>query len=456
MTFTVLLLGFCTIYFLDYAVPTLWLVAGFGTVVLFVILYNQLTIRWHRLSAERYASYIFRLNLILGVIVVALCQMAFFSFGQNYFEPGAADSVIYHKHGSNLAEMFLQLDFRVSKYLTETGLDDFGFPVYLGVLYAIFGPSPVVVFAFNIFLHAFSAQLVFKITTRAFPLPVAKSASLLMSIFPIFLIYEGILLKEILMIFLLLASTHYGLVIFENNRLLFIKVLLFLVATISLFFFRTVLGICFLAGFFIFTGFQLWHSGSYRFIKLAAILVVASSILIYLVNTGILNEILLTADRSVNQMDAELADKASRGQGLSFNKVIIGPLIGVSSLVAPFSTLVFLDEQVLIVWNFPSTLMKNILSFFALMGIWNTFRHELKRFALPLFFTIFYTIVLIASAQVTSQRFQLVIWPFLCIFMANGLYTFNRKKINVWYLYLVALTVVLFAWNFFKLYIRDL
>ena len=181
-------------------------------------------------------------------------------------------------------------------------------------------------------------------------------------------------------------------------------------------------------------------------------------VIYYLDSIGITQKVIETFDQSETQTDAELADKVSKGGsgGLSIKKALVVPLLFISVLTAPFSTLVFLDEQVETVWLYPGAMMKNILVFYAFFGIWFSFKHLLKQSSLILLILVGNLIVLAVSAQSTSIRYQLVVLPFINIFIAYGMNNLKTNRKSSWYIYLCLMFFAIFAWNYFKLSIRNL
>jgi hypothetical protein len=196
----------------------------------------------------------------------------------------------------------------------------------------------------------------------------------------------------------------------------------------------------------------------YKIFALFGLFISLFVVIYYLDSIGITEKVLDTYDQSGSQTDAELADKISKGggNGLSLKKALVVPLLFVSVLIAPFTTLVFLDEQVETAWLFPGALLKNILVFFAFFGIYYSIKFLRKRSSLLISVLFGYLLVMAVSAQSTSIRYQLVGLPFINIFIAFGLHSFNPKHKRAWYLYLFIIFVAIFSWNYFKLSIRNL
>ena len=196
----------------------------------------------------------------------------------------------------------------------------------------------------------------------------------------------------------------------------------------------------------------------YKILAIIGLFISVSFIIYYLDSIGITQKVIETYDQSGTQTDAELDDKVSKGgsSGLSIKKALIVPLLFISVLIAPFSTLVFLDDQVESAWMFSGALMKNILVFYAFFGIWYSIKYVRKRSSLLISILAAYLLVMAVSAQSTSIRYQLVALPFINIFVAFGMHNLNVDKKNLWYIYLFFTFFAIFAWNYFKLSIRNL
>jgi hypothetical protein len=161
-----------------------------------------------------------------------------------------------------------------------------------------------------------------------------------------------------------------------------------------------------------------------------------------------------------NLADYRASKWATAGSGLSQGASL--GLFAVLSLPAPFPTVVDLPVDSSSSFARPeyyqigTTLTWNMLSFFALIGIYISIRYRLRD-SLPLWiFSLLYLFTLAQSNFIMDERFKLVISPFLIMFIAVGLSEKFRNKTKWWGLYLFFMALVIFAWNYYRLAGRGL
>lgn len=448
------------LFFYEFIMPINWIIFGALALILCLACIFNFYKRISSLDRKQSLKLIARVSLITNLISIICVYVACYSYSGTFFEPRAADSIIYHEHGIDLSERFSDLNFDIKDYLTDNDYSDYGYNVFLGIIYTIFGPYTIVARVFNCILLTLTVINIFKITEIVYDLKTAKTAALLTAFSPLLLFFAGVNLKETVMIFLLVHASYIAVNIISRNQNKPSQYLLLVMLIMLLFFFRTVLGMVFLFSciFFYLLNFS-FKKNSYKAISIFGLFVAITIVLYYINKIGFSEKIFETFDQSNSQTEAELADKASKGggaSGLSLKRALIVPLLFVSVLLAPFSTIVFLDEQVESVWLFSGCLMKNIFVFFALLAIWKAIRLFDKKTMLILSILIMYSIVLSVAAQSTSIRYQLVSLPFINIFSAKGLSDFRWNNRNLWLLYLLGMFFAILSWNYFKLSIRGL
>jgi hypothetical protein len=457
--FSIFLIAINLIAFNKFIMPFNWLM--WGEIVL--IICSVLIFKTHEITKKYNPQFfekkIFRISMITNLFSMGIVYLACYLNDGTFFEPRAADSVLYHEHGVDLAKMFRNFDFKPGSYLTDSDYSDYGYNVFLGVIYSLFGSFTIIARLFHCLLHALSCMLIFKITSIIFDFKSAKLASILNAFSPHLLFFVGVSLKETLMIFLLLNSTYQSIEIILNQKINLLKLTIFISTILSLFFFRTVLGIVFLVSFSLFyISNMTFKKNIYRIISLLGLLIAFTIVIYYISEIGFTKKIIETIGLSNTQTDAELADKISKGNGsgLSVKIALVIPLLFFSVLVAPFPTIVFLDDQTEIVWLYSGCLLKNLLVFFAIVGVFNALRFVRKKSLLVIGILISYSLVISVAAQSTSIRYQLVSLPFIHIIAAYGIYRFNTKLKSVWFIYLFFIFISIVSWNYFKLSIRGL
>jgi hypothetical protein len=440
--------------------PMLWLLCGGIALMICVTAIFNFNAKWANLDRKDFLKRLIRTSLIVNLISVGVIYLACYTHDGTFFEPRAADSVLYHEHGVDLSKRFSDFNFDVKSYLTDNDYSDYGYNVFLGFIYSIFGAYTFVARVFNCVFLTLTVISVFRLTEIIYDLRTAKIAALFTTFSPLLLFFIGVNLKETVMIFLLMHSCYIAANIIIRNRNKLSQYSLLVLFIILLFFFRTVLGMVFLFSFILFYLLNVsFKKNAYRVLSIVGLFLALIVVTYYIDRIGFSQKILETVDQSNSQTEAELADKASKGgtgSGLSLQRALIVPLLFVSVLLAPFSTIVFLDDQVESVWLFSGCMMKNIFVFFALLGMWSAIRKLDRRTVLLISILIMYSIVLSVAAQSTSIRYQLVSLPFIHIFCAVGLKEFTWDKRTIWLVYLLGIFLAILSWNYFKLSIRGL
>ncbi len=457
--FILAVLVFNCLFFSEYIMPFHWILTGGIVLIILITAFYKFNLHWYKIESKLFQKRIFQLSLIVNFISIGFVYLICYLYDGTFFEPRAADSVIYHQHGIDLANNFKNDNFNISSYLTDNDYSDYGYNVFLGVVYFIFGPYTLVARLFNVIFFAFTVKAIYKLTEIIYGINVAKTASLITAFSPFLLFFIGVNLKETLMIFALVSAALYSIKILLLKQNSVKNYSLLIISVMILFFLRTILGIIFFISFAVFYYLNInLKKNIYKILAVAGLFFSLLFVVYYLNKIGITQQVVDTYNQSSSQTDAELADKASKGgdRGLSIKKAVVVPLLFVSVLTAPFSTLVFLDDQVESVWLFPGALMKNILVFYAFIGVWYSVRYLWRSSSVIILILIGYLFVMAVSAQSTSIRYQLVALPFINVFIAYGMHRLKSNKKNLWYLYLFFMFFAIFAWNYFKLSIRNL
>jgi 4-amino-4-deoxy-L-arabinose transferase-like glycosyltransferase len=439
--------------------PVHWLVFGFFAVVISFGLFEYFNSRFSRVESKVIVKKLFKISLATNVFTVLLLYLLFRLYNGTEFEPEAADSLNYDEHGKVLSEMFRNGDFDIKKYLYDSDYSDYGYNVFLGIIYSIFGPYALVGRLANALIGALMVVTLYRATELLTDKNTAKTSALLLTFAPFSLFYVSVNMKEILMIYILLQATYYLIKITKVSLSNKLDSVLLGFYTILLFFFRTPLAMAFILSMFVYIYLGLQNKTSlYKLISVLSFIVSFAVILVFISKLGLSSQISEIIDQSSGQYDAELNEKMKSGGrfGLSLDKAAIIPVIFISVLAAPFTTFTLVDNQDLIAWLLPGCLSKNILVFFALIGILNSIKHNFRAHSLILGITVSYQLILAVSAVSTSGRYQLVTLPFLCFFMAIGIEKYHPKKTNLFLLYLFAMFLVIIGWNYFKLSIRQM
>ena len=328
------------------------------------------------------------------------------------------------------------------------GYSDAGWPLSLATLYLIFGVNIIIPRIVNALLGSWMVLIVYRLTKRNFGENSAKVAAVLTALMPILIYYIGLHLKETLMVFLLLYFIEQGDLLIRKTKVnkffLFSKLL---ILSISLFFFRTVLG---LAAIFSFFMGMLFHSSRKNRLPIK---VVKAGFFIVLLSFFVTSTLKMEIYRSYNEKDTNLERQmrryARRGNKIArYGKAsVFLPVI----LVAPFPAMVNTEQPNHHMIN-GAIFVRNILAFFVLISfltLWK--RKKIRNSLFILFFLGAYLIMLANTGFALSGRFHLPAIPIIIIFASHGIVNLkNIYKINYSF-YLILIFVLIFSWNMLKL-----
>jgi hypothetical protein len=93
------------------------------------------------LTEKVFVRRLFLCSLVLRITAVIFLYIIFTAETGAPFEYNAVDSLFYHRTAQKIADHFTQGDFKVMNYTAGIAFSDLGFNIYLGILYALFGPS---------------------------------------------------------------------------------------------------------------------------------------------------------------------------------------------------------------------------------------------------------------------------------------------------------------------------
>lgn len=439
--------------------PFHWLLISFFVTITSFSLFYKYNLKWFNIDNQQFQKKLFKLSLFVNVFTVIFLYFLFYLHTGTEYEPEAADSLLYDEHGKDLANMYKNGNFDVNGYLYDNDYSDYGYNIFLSIIYYIIGPYTIIARLINAIITALCVVALFKITTLISNTNIAKTTALLYTFAPFSLFYLSVNLKESVMIYILIQATYFAIKLNTSSINLKKDGILLAFFSILLFFFRIPLAMAFIASFFVYIYFNLpTKKKIYHFFTILGI-VISSVIMFYLIGKfGFSEKISGIINQSSGQSDAELTDKINRGGkfGLSLNKTLIVPLLFVCVLAAPFATFVLVDNQNQIAWLLSACVVKNVLIFFAFFGIIYSIKNNFRKHLIILAITFSYQLVLAVSAVSTSGRYQLVALPFLCVFMGIGLHEYKPKQNSAWLIYLFTMFLVIIGWNYFKLSIRNL
>lgn len=340
----------------------------------------------------------------------------------------------------------------------KTSFSDMGFPLFILLPIRWFGAdaSLIIIRLLNALLGSYTAVLIYRLVARSMDETTARFAGIFCMLHPVFVCYCGIILKEVLMTFLLVVFIDLGDKLFRNKRYTFGTIAPLMLVGLSLFMFRTVLGmIAFMAIFFALVMMDT-RIVSFRKKFILGILVVG--ILLLSASDNIMNEIHQITDADVRgQQETSMTmrygeKKGGKEVGNVFAKyagaAVFAPLI----FTIPFPTMVQAGGQEDMRLIHGGNWMRNVMSGLVVLAMFMLLlTGDWRKYTLPLAMLLGYLLMLSFTQFAHSLRFHIPVMPFEMMFAAYALTNF-RKKHRVWYLvWCLFMVVACFIWNWFKL-----
>lgn len=435
------------------------------SVILFFYGGSALSKSWIHVDGKTFFKHIFIAGFIIRILWVLYCYFIFNPdhYGNTYGDP--ADVEWYMPFAKDLSRWIsgdLKLSLSEIIAIHGSAIDDVGYPMWLGVVYTIFGVDNdiFIPFVLKCLIGAYCSICIYRIAKRHFGDGVARMASIFVCVNPNMIYWCGSMFKEAEMVFLCcLAIDNFDRVLSTGQRYSFRNLLPGMLATIALMFFRAALGIViFLAVFshIVMVSQKVMSTGK----KVLAGLLIASVLTISMGDRiRMQSEELLEVAQSDSQ-EKNMEWRANRQGGNAFAKYAGAAVFAPMILTLPFPTMNQAnDSHILQVQLSGGSYIKNILSYFVIMVMFMfLISGEWRRHVFILAYTVGYLIVLVMSPFAQSGRFHMPIWPMFLLFAAYGAQMAKTNaRIRMWFqIVLVIEVVACLAWNWFKLAGRGL
>jgi 4-amino-4-deoxy-L-arabinose transferase-like glycosyltransferase len=429
--------------------PYISIIFGFIQVIGFFYFTQYFSARWMNLPEKILKKRIFRISLLVRIIYAIASYYFYLHMTGQPFEYETADSSAYHEEGIWYAEMFSK--GMLFNYLSNVGnYSDQGYPFYLSIIYVITGNNILMARIVTAVFGAFTAVLIYKLGKRSFGEDAGRMAGIMAMLLPNFIYYNGLHLKEVIMVFLLVAFAERSDYAFRMPKMKIKAVLIALLFGLSLFFFRTVLGA---AAIFAFLLSIILMKGRYQTIqkRIGTIFIFALFAVIMTSNTLVTEISNYWSERGEN-LSTGIESRYSSNKFVQYAKSsVFAPFM----LVLPFPVIVNVPTQQNAMLISGATFTRNVYAFFILIALIYLIpkqRYRQHLFILSLLAS--YLAILASSTFAFSERFHVPALPFLIILAAFGITKLNRKNSKYFIPYLVLVFVMVIAWNYVKLYGR--
>ena len=448
-----------TMLFFQHSLSLYLFVFGIVSVVGFFYGSFSLSKKWINLLPKLYEKKLFKVAFIIRLIYVIFIYFLNYDLYGTFHESNGGDIGFYMDtplHAVSLVGEYNIIDLWHS---WDIQYDDMGYMLYLLCLYLFISDISTVIIPLVIkaLLGALTCVFISRMATNHFGRNVGYMTGIFCALQFNMIWWCGSMMKETEMLFILVYFLSSMDEIITKNKFSTQKIILLTLVGLSLFLFRTVLGLVAFAAILItlIMGSNRLRSASKRFLTIGLV----TGVLIFVMADTFSEQIkdTLTASEDSYQ-EKNMEWRSTREGGNSFAKyagaAVFAPLI----FTIPFPTMVYTQlDQEMQMQAHGGYFIKNVMSFFVIFVMFYLLKtKQWKHHLLPITFMCGYLSALVLSVFAQSGRFHLLIIPFEMMFAAYGISLLNKKGIK-WFQYaLIFECVVCIAWSWFKLAGRGL
>ena len=447
-------LAIISVVYFDYAMKIGYFVLGILSVLGFFVLTSYWSKGWREISAPRDLELMTVIALILRLIWVVASYFFFIDATGIPFEFEAADSLGYHLEAEWLAGEKWDVAWNYYFGPTSLGISDAGYPLYLTLIYKLFGPVIIIPRIIKAFLGTFTCVLIYKLSSRTFNEEVGRIAGIMCALMPNLIIYCGFHLKETEMVFLEVAFLERLDYLIRNKKYYLVTIILPSILVGSLFFFRTVLGI---AAVFSFATAVVLSSTPTMGDSLKRVVLIGWGILCLGALSGgtAMTEVEALWEEKDSNVDRKRYEQTVRGN--QWAQYATGTVMVPLSVVLPFATMIDVDQQYEQQIKSGGNFIRNFMGFFAILAIYEAIRRKKMRdYALVGSFVITYLGVVSISGFSNSERFLLPGLPCLIMMWAYGISVLRKETFRLITPWCFVVLVMEIGWTYFKLGSRGL
>lgn len=451
----------CTVLYSSYMLELRWWIFGLVEAIGFFYYTNINTKTWYKMRSLSFEKKLFWSALILRVVWVLISYLLYQNWTGTPFSIGAGDELFYDEVGHYGASLIREGNWNIYTEIIDysgAAFSDMGYPIYLSILYWIFGDSILIVRVVKAILGAWTAVLIYKFASRNFGENTGRIAGVFCMLMPNLIYYCSFQLKEIEMVFLTILFVERADALLRKGKLTFFPTFAVMLIPLSLFMIRTALAATLVIAFFctllLTTGRVVGWGKRILLIVAAGIFVVV----MLLSSTGIGQDVAAMWEKRGSEQKANMEWRSERdvGKGMTqkFAKYAGAAVFAPMIFTIPFPTMTETPGQENQKMIHGGNFVKNILSYFTIMAlVVLLFSGDWRKYVLPLAVLVGYLVVLVFSSFAQSERFHLPILPLSLMFAAYGINLSQKipwmKKYFPYWCVLMFLAAI--TWNWFKL-----
>lgn len=441
-----------SIFFMNYCMQIGYIALGCLWVLLFFLLVGECGKKWGTVSVKLYERSIFITALSLRIVWVIASYFFYNEVTGQPFEFGARDAVGYHLDAEWLAgePWSTAREYLFSNFM----ISDSGYPLYLTIVYKIFGPVIIIPRLLNALFSSITCILVYRLSSRSFGEDAGRMAGIMAVFMPNLIIYCGYHLKETLVLLMVVACLERIDYLARCPRISLWSILYPSLLAGAMFLFRTVLGA---AAVFAFASTALVSTAPAMKRGGRRVALIAWGVLALLVFGGgaIATEVEGLWEGRGENLSNKRTEQTLRGN--KWARYATGSVMAPMVFVLPFATMVDVDQQYGQQAKSGGNYVRNFMGIFAILAIIEAFRRKKWRDFVPIgAFVIAYLGVVASSGFSNSERFLLPGLPCLIMMWSYGVSTLREKTYKLLTPWCVVVFVMEFAWAYFKLGSRGL
>ena len=450
----------CLVVYQRYALELRWMLFGIVEVCGFFFMSNQMSRSWITTGPRTFTRNLFWWGFALRAAWVVLSFFLFIEWTGTPFSIGAADEIFYDEVAHYGASLIRKGDWNIYSgilsYAPKTGFSDMGYPLYLTIIYWIFGDSIFIARIIKALLGAWTAVLVYKLASRNFGEYTGRMAGIMCMLMPNLIYYCSFQLKEVEMVFLAMLFAERADLLLRQKNMPWKSLVSLMLIPLALFMIRTALAATLVLAFLCALLLSSNHVISSGRRTVLIVVAAVAALVIISTSTNIVSDVQEMwqtggANQQANmewrsQRDGKMSQRFAKYAG----SAVFAPMI----FTIPFPTMAETPGQENQKMIHGGNYVKNILSFFTIAALLLLLASgEWRKYVLPLAILCGYLVVLIFSNFAHSERFHIPILPLHLMMAAFGIsklrqFRFLKKSYPYWCLLMI---VIALAWNWFKL-----
>ena len=448
----------CVALYSAHILPLKWWIFGLVCVLGFFYFANRHTKLWVNTRPFAFTKKLFWTAFALRVLWVLIAYWLYYQWTDTPFSIGAMDEMFYDEVGHFGASLLRDRIWRIYNPIVEysgtIAFSDMGYPIYLSIIYWIFGDSILITRIIKAALSAWTVVLVYKTATRNFGESTGRMAGIFCMLMPNLIYYCSMQLKEIEMVFLAMLFVERADWLLRQPKLKLMPTIAVMLIPLVLFTIRTALAATLVAAFFcalLLTSGRVTGFGKRIVLTMAA----AGFVIVMLfTSTSIGAEVKQMWDTRGSNQQSNMEWRTIRDNGNLYAKYAGAAVFAPMIFTIPFPTMVETPHQENQKLIHGGNFVKNIMSYFTIMAlVIMLFSGAWRKHVLPIAVLCGYLVVLVFSNFAQSERFHQPIMPLSLMFAALGisLITENlwvKRYFNYW---CVLMFLAAIAWNWFKL-----